>query len=1094
MSTIHPIIFLSISDTGLDIVETIKKESKKLQSIHTENRYVRYIGMDKDGNINNSIDDTIINIPLVGDVDKTDSYKGFNQKRLEIKTVIEKAINSIYNLNNTNYASENNLSLGRPQIVLLGSFDFAPLSSFIISLLQSFDSFTFIEDNKPQLHLILIYNSKLQSDNNIDTAILKNAFFKEIESSRISKPFVWLIDIINEKSINLNNNSAVYYSISQFADLLYTSAGLITAPTTTMVNYSEKEKPCMYSTFGYSLMHFPTDKIKEYLSIHAKTQEFDYLVKDFDTKFEIIAIKDETTKFFRKNDFENIPQKISKKENADDIYIPLAYSKIAKHYDIEYEEVLSKKLSVVNNPTVISKTNTNDFFHQLVNINKQYEDEIYINYSSDIDAAKKRELAAINKVIQDTQIAFLDDKTKGINYAILFGAMLCNNQAAVQSMLEGRFVESIPSLNNLQDIYRGRFIGDQVQEIEKLLKVESDNSSNKKKLIEDYSAKLVTAEKTLGAIDVDPEVENPKLKELQIQIDDYKKQIDKLNFEIGEHNDQIEIFTKRIQEIKNEFDQLDPRKEIYRTKRNEPVLSEIVNIQNVKIPEQDKILSDNYTLKNDKLEERKKFIFWKLIVIPISFFAVLFSLELFIEAKWGLPEGWFIGILEILLSIEIVYYIFYLIKFYFLNKALSDFLDEVQSKLSEKKNLLSRFVELKNKFHFNNFSFENDLISFYMVDEIIKKAKLNQENIDNFKALISNKKQDFEQDKNKFLFNESPFEFCIITKEEIEKIYNLSTNSRIVNRIEGDVNFSKCYRDFIDTNALDSILKPIELQANDIYERKVETESLKTILFNESPNFSKNINTNAKFTQIMETSRPLLRTSQDITVSSPDIPYTQNITVGKLDRKFESYLSTIKFGDISIDENNKNTLGIISIKSNFPAFLIYDVIANEEVLRNNVTKDKQSKYFINESATGYSLVPTLNITSIEKGVLGNPIIAAISNKDIFYNTATEQFENETLGSLGFTFEELINIWQTNLCYDLVQNSKQLDDEIWDLEEPELSTYLNRFTDVWTNLALALPTIYEEELSAYYFSIKGTSEGWDSIIASIKSKRKTIFKK
>ena len=136
----------------------------------------------------------------------------------------------------------------------------------------------------------------------------------------------------------------------------------------------------------------------------------------------------------------------------------------------------------------------------------------------------------------------------------------------------------------------------------------------------------------------------------------------------------------------------------------------------------------------------------------------------------------------------------------------------------------------------------------------------------------------------------------------------------------------------------------------------------------------------------------------------------------------------------------------------------------------------------------------LNIANIEKGILGNPIIAAISNKDIFYNTITEQFENETLGSLGFTFEELINIWQTNLCYDLVQNSKQLDDEIWDLEEPELNTYLNRFTDVWTNLALALPTIYEEELSSYYFSIKGTSEGWDKIIASIKSKRKTIFKK
>jgi hypothetical protein len=672
--------------------------------------------------------------------------------------------------------------------------------------------------------------------------------------------------------------------------------------------------------------------------------------------------------------------------------------------------------------------------------------------------------------------------------------MLCNNQAAVQSMLEGRFVESIPSLNNIQDIYRGRFIGDQVQEIEKLLKIESDNSSNKKKLIEEYSAKLVTAEKTIRAIEEDLEVENPKLKDLQIQIDDYKIQIDKLNFEIDEHNDQIELFTKRIQEIKNEFDQLDPRKELYRTKRNEPILTEIENIQNVKIPEQDKILSDNYTVKNEKLGERKKFIFWKLLVIPILLFTFLFSLELFIEAKWGLPDGWFIGILETILSINIVYYIIYLIKFYFLNKALSNFLDEVQSNLLTKKNLLSKFIELKNKFHFYNFSFEIDLIFYYMVDDIINKVKLHQEIIENFKVLISNKKQDFEQDKNNFLFNESPFEFCIITKEEVEKIYNLSTNSRIINRIEGDVNFSKCYRDFIDTNTLDSILKPIELQANDIYERKVETESLKTILFNESPNFSKNINTTAKFTQIMETSRPLLRTSQDITVSSPDIPYTQNIMVGKLDKKFESYLNTIKFGDISIDENNKNILGIISIKSNFPAFLIYDVIANEEVLRNNVTKDKQSKYFINESATAYSLVPSLNITTIEKGILGNPIIAAISNKDIFYNITTEQFENETLGSLGFTFEELIKIWQTNLCYDLVQNSKQLDDEIWDLEEPDLITYLNRFTEVWTNLPIAIPTIYEDELATYYFSIKGTSEGWDNILASIKSKRKSKFKK
>ena len=47
-----------------------------------------------------------INIPINFD-NKTELYKSFNQKRLEIKAVIEKSINSIYNLNNTNFASEN---------------------------------------------------------------------------------------------------------------------------------------------------------------------------------------------------------------------------------------------------------------------------------------------------------------------------------------------------------------------------------------------------------------------------------------------------------------------------------------------------------------------------------------------------------------------------------------------------------------------------------------------------------------------------------------------------------------------------------------------------------------------------------------------------------------------------------------------------------------------------------------------------------------------------------------------------------------------------------------------------------------------------
>lgn len=1094
MNIIHPIIFLAISETGFNIAETIKKESKKLHNLNTENRYVRYIYLDEKGKITNSIDDSVISVSLSGDVNKADDYKKFIQKRLEIKSFFEKTINSVFNLDNINFAAEKNLTLGRPQIIILGSLDFVSLSPFIISLLQSFDSFIFKGEINPQLHLFLIYNSKLESDNSSDTSLLKNSFLKELESSKITKPFVWLIDIINERSINLNNNKAVYYSISQFADLLYSSASLITAPTTTLVQYKEKDKPCMYSTFGYSIMHFPSEKIKDYIKIHANDQEFNLILNDFNSKFEIITIKDETTKFFRKFDFENIPLKISKKANFDEIYIPLSYDKFIKHYDLEYENVLSKKLSLVENPTIISVTNSNDFFHQLEIINKKYEDDVFINYSSELDSSKKRELQNIIQTIHDTQISFLDDKEKGINYSILFGAMLCNNQASVQSMLEGRFVENIPSLNNLQDIYRGSFIGDQVQENQKLLNSESDNSTNKGKLIEEYKEKLELAQQNLTSIHVDPEFENPKAKELEVQINDFNSQILKLTNEINIHNSQIEKFTKKIQKVKNDFDQLDPRKEIYRIKRNETVLTEIESLRNNKIPEHDKLLAEDYNNKNIKLENRKKFIFWKLFIIPIAFFLSFFSLELYFSYNGLLPSEWFFDTFAVILSIVVVYYIIFLRKFYVINKDLNEFLSDVQSHLSEKKNLLSKYLELNNKIHFNNFSFESDLISFYMVEEIIKKVKTNQQFIESFKDLIVFKKEHFDNLKNQFVFNNSPFEFCIITKAEIENIYNSSVKSKIVNRIEGDVNLSNCFRSYIETNNLNYLMKPIEDQALDIFERKIENESISTILFNESPNFAKNINTSAKFNQIIETSRPLLRTSLDVTVSSPDIPYTQNIVVGKYDKKFESYLSSIKFGDINIDETNQNSFGIISIKSNFPAFLIYDVISNEEILRNTITKDNQSKYFINESALTYSIVPSLNIKSIDKGVLGNPLIASIVNKDIIFNANTNQFENALLGALGFTFEELITNWHSNLCFDLNQSAIQLENEIWSLDDEELGIYLISFTEIWTQLHIGLPSNFEDELSTYYFSLKGTSSGWDSIIKNIKSKRKSLINK
>jgi hypothetical protein len=135
----------------------------------------------------------------------------------------------------------------------------------------------------------------------------------------------------------------------------------------------------------------------------------------------------------------------------------------------------------------------------------------------------------------------------------------------------------------------------------------------------------------------------------------------------------------------------------------------------------------------------------------------------------------------------------------------------------------------------------------------------------------------------------------------------------------------------------------------------------------------------------------------------------------------------------------------------------------------------------------------MSFNNSEKNILGNHLIAAIVNKEIFYNLNSKQFENNDLGSLGFTFDELINLWHSNLCFELVQRSKILDEEIWTLNNEDMNLYLNKFTEVWSNIDIPLPSKYEEELSTYYFSIKGTSEGWDQIYTIIKSKRNSILK-
>jgi hypothetical protein len=1080
--TIYPVIFYSIGNFGKELFDSIRKDAKEINNT-VYSRFIRYTIFGEDYTIINSINDDKIQLPFTASKSKAENYAKVNRIRTEYKAVFEKLLNDIFVFENINYATENDLTLGKPQIVVLTSIDTPELSPLIIPLLQILESLP----QSPEIHLIILYNQKLHSENEAKTAILKNSFLREIDSLKLVRPpHVWLIDIINEKEINLKDSKTLFYSVGKFTDLLLTEASRIGSSIYTGV---ELGKPCIYSTFGYSLLTFPINRISEYLGIYSCEKEIKNLVSEFDVKYEVIALKDELNKFFIISGFESIPEKLAKKDNTEAIYSPFKFNE-RTFTDLENEYALGKKLSPVDEPLTLSKTTSNDFFNKIEDYEKSYSDSTLMEFSQLLDKAKKRELQLAIDVIADTQCSLMDQKGRGINYSHLFVAMLANNKGAVENMLEGRFTSDIHTLTNLQDKFRSRFIGDQVVESEKKLRDESDNYANKCKLIDQYSNQIKNSELSLKRFEESVGSDSPKYTELNSQIVSLKDQIKLLTSENELHKRNIADLTYQIEQVKLDFDH-DATKENFKEKRNKKAKDEIIEIKDKKIEELDKQLAPKYEEKNIKIKERNKFIFINLLLIPIAILAVLILTQVILLYKTDWFDiKWFLRGLVVTGITELIYYIFNFIKFIKLMKQFNLLLDEIKSLLSDKRNLLARYVILKNDCYHNDFCFEKDLIALSMVDSIAKSTSLRQSKMEEFKAFIQLESNKLDEKVNSFSLNESSFEFCVIGRNEIEAIYNNSVHESVMIRND-DFRLSKCFEDFILTGDLHTFYNPILDDAMEVHERKIKGETLKSILFNESSTFEKKVNTKAKFQQVIETSRPLLKTGFWPNLSN-DTAYTENIVVGFNHTSYKEYLKEIKLANLSIDEANAYIFGVLSIKSNFPSFLIYDVEINEGILRKGITKENQSQYFINDNSYNYSLIPSITKTDKdERGnlLLGNELILALTNKLIYFDSGKRKFIHDVIGDLGMELDDLINNWTTSICYEIFEEAGKRYEEIWHFDESEFKEYSTQFKEIWLNFPVKVPLKCENELSEYFFSIHGTETDWKEIKEALKGKSK-----
>jgi hypothetical protein len=1082
--SIYPIIFFPLKKDGLGMYNAILQSSATL-SKGLSKRFLREIKFTEDNKLLSTIgaEELILELPLDGY--KRDSYLMVHKNRTAYAAAFERSLNDIYNLENNNYALEHDINLAKPQIIVLASIDIPELSPLIAPLLQIADSLP----QAPNIHLFLLYNQELDREDSKNASLLKVVFLKEIEDLKAHRPYIWLIDIINEQGINLVNNNNLNYSIAQFTDLILTNAGRI-KPAIYNEGF-EQGKACQYSSFGFSQLSLPIEKMTDYMLNHAYKRELGKLESRFNEKFQVISIKDEISSFFRGCGFKEIPEKLSKNQKLQPIYTHFTFRE-----DIltgsEKEAVLSKNLSRIESPQTLSKTTSSHLFSRIDEAENNYIQTYFTNFSGQLDDAKKRELNNATNCIAEAQANLMDKQTRGINYALLFVTVLGNNQSASDKLLEGRFTSDVPTIVTLEDSFRGLFIGDQVAQLEKKLREASNNYSHNKKRIEQNENKIKIAQTDLIELQENVGEENSNYIELDIKIKAWDETNLALSIENAEYNREIQDLTYQLEQIKSEFD-ADATKESFKLKLNESLKEEIKDIRDTKIRDIDNQLSSKYEQKNTIISTRKKMLFRNVFLIP----AIILLASILMQGILFKSTSWFEGIyfgksLLITLIILIFYYLYSSVLFLRLRRKLKDLLGEVDDLLTAKNNFFSKYVNLKNNVFENDFNFEKNLIAFFMAKDLIEVANNCQRKTEDFKKSILNELNRVSQEKEQILFSNSASEYSIVDKGEIERIYDTSYKNEIF-PVSDNARLSECYKSFVKNNNLESMFAPIRKQAEDLASRKINNETLKRLLFNESDTFVSEVNTNAKFQQIINTSRPLLKTKFWPNLSTSDVPYVENIIVGYKDQTYDAYLKELKISDLNIAENNEMIFGLLSIKSNFPAFLIYDTEENEESLRNELTSDNLDQLFINESSSKKMLIPDMFEGEIDEHgnkILTSELIVVLVNKIIEFDTERSKFIHSDFGDAGINLDAVIINWDLPIFAEAKQDAQKLTDEIWHYEEEERVEFLTEFKQFWKQFPIGIPLKHEDSLSEFYFSLKGSEKEWNDIKQAIKTKRKS----
>ncbi len=1016
-----------------------------------------------------------IKIEISGTESKKDIYSSYQKNRANFVNLFNELISGpdgFFSLANKNNATNLNYNLIDPNIIFVFDASSSNLTPSLFTLLLNFSELLL----KPNLHVVIDYCSQ-NIDEDYRSKCVANfreldKFISDNDQIGASQMSVWLLDDVNEKQQNVGGDNNKNLAISKFIKILYEDHNSIVRGHYRWSN--EKGRKCFLSSIGLSSINIPLKNISTLLNNYAIHVELNEIKeKNEKTKHDRLRIKQDIESFYRDNDYRGISHRLYQYEGVD-IFSPILLD-FNKYSTSEKEICLEEILSIIDDPKVRSSALTIKLNSLVDQELESYKNKELVTIYEKLERSKQTTESDLLKMFDEQTISIIDNPDKGLMYAWIFNNVIVDNEALVAEKLDGPLVDYL-TLSDLELNIRKNLIGDKLDGFEKTSQKNSDIITNKNETLNNYKDKIEILKKEIDNIKgiENNNESNPKLIEKEQELKSLSHNIETITLEIDASEKAIIKSKKSIEELKNQYEN-NTYKEDLKRKMNPTIDSEKKEIKE-KIDGIDTRISELYLKKNEMLHRRKKFIGKNLILIPSVVFLllILFQTLLYTYTDWISLGNLFKYGGGITILILCLYYVKSFFQFFKMKNTLSKIIINAEQLINSKTFAFQELLNLENEFRKKDFIIDAEIRSLDILRKIKQKIKNKADSIRKFADVISEEAIKHEALVKEIKFETNDFDACVINREEVTAIY-LKRNSFDISKGKEN-SFSSYYNDFLQSNELKSLIADIKISAEKIYLEDIVTIDLEEVLFNENELFPQQINTQAKFENLINTSQPLLVTESS--AFERDIPQREKVFIGKTSNRLNKELQlhiTDSINNVNIihPEDDKS-IGILSIKRNFPLAYASDILKWDlELSKSKVIVENLfiSKDYFSHS---YQLKKSNHEQNFKN--ISEDLIIALCEGLINYDENTKSFKNELLGDLGRGIDDLKRIWNSASVFDIKQQSKKILKEIERYDDKELSIYLQKVPK--TAKLLDLKGQDRINFQEYFYSNQGTSDLWE----------------